>query len=195
MIELNKLKDPIKSRWRVQSFSKKKSVATCIPYIDSRDVQNRLDEVCGPENWQDDYRVVNGNVYAGIGIKIRGEWIWKWDCGTESAIEKEKGEASDSFKRSGVKWGIGRDLYEMEMYMVKSSEPKNESNSPYPIDENKKRIWNLTDYITKQHNNYPKWWQDAKNYMSNGGSIEQIEEKYGRLPNWAKLKNELLAIK
>ena len=38
-------------------------------------------------------------------------WVWKWDCGTESNTEKEKGEASDSFKRACVNWGIGRELY------------------------------------------------------------------------------------
>lgn len=194
-IDLKRLKDPIESRWRVQSFSKQKPKAICIPYIDSRDVQNRLDEVCGPQNWQDDYRVVNGNLYAGIGIKIAEEWVWKWDCGTESAIEKEKGEASDSFKRAGVKWGIGRDLYEMDTYRVRSSEPKNESNSPYVVDENKKRIYDLTLYIRKQMNEYPIWWNKAIDYMKNGGSIEPVEEKHGKLPNWPKLKKELLAVK
>jgi hypothetical protein len=31
--------------------------------------------------------------------------------GTESNTEKEKGEASDSFKRACFNWGIGRELY------------------------------------------------------------------------------------
>ena len=41
--------------------------------------------------------------------------MWKWDCGIESREDEEgnqkKGEASDSFKRAGFKWGIGRELY------------------------------------------------------------------------------------
>ena len=39
-------------------------------------------------------------------------WIWKEDCGAESNMEKEKGEASDSFKRTmAINWGLGRELY------------------------------------------------------------------------------------
>ncbi len=72
-----------------------------------------LDETVGPMNWQRNHREEKGNLFCGIGIKCEetGEWIWKWDCGTESNTEKEKGEASDSFKRAGFNWGIGRELY------------------------------------------------------------------------------------
>lgn len=72
-----------------------------------------LDEEYGPFNWQNDFRVINGNLYCGIGVydEKKQQWIWKWDCGTESNTEKEKGEASDSFKRAGFRWGIGVELY------------------------------------------------------------------------------------
>ena len=53
-------------------------------------------------------------MYCGISIydNDKKEWITKWDCGVESAFgDKEKGEASDAFKRAGFKWGIGRELY------------------------------------------------------------------------------------
>lgn len=39
------------------------------------------------------------------------QWIEKEDTGTESNTEKEKGLASDSFKRACVNVGIGRELY------------------------------------------------------------------------------------
>ena len=74
-----------------------------------------LDELFGANNWQKDYKEVKGNLYCGIGIwdAEKAQWVWKWDCGTESNTEKEKGEASDAFKRSGfnVAGGIGRELY------------------------------------------------------------------------------------
>ena len=72
-----------------------------------------LDETYGEFGWQCDYKELKGNLYCGIGIlnEASGEWIWKWDCGTESNTEKEKGEASDAMKRAGVKVGIGRELY------------------------------------------------------------------------------------
>lgn len=67
-----------------------------------------LDETVGPMNWQRSHREEKGNLFCGIGIRNEdtGEWVWKWDCGTESYTEKEKGEASDSFKRAGFNWGM-----------------------------------------------------------------------------------------
>lgn len=82
-------------------------------YKDARCDMNILDETVGSENWQRDHKEVKGNLYCGVGIyedKMK-QWIWKWDCGVESNTEKEKGEASDSFKRACVNWGIGRELY------------------------------------------------------------------------------------
>ena len=84
-------------------------------YKTSRVDMSILDEEFGPGNWQCDYKVVNDNLYCGIGIYINNQWIWKWDCGIESREDGEgnekKGEASDAFKRAGFKWGIGRELY------------------------------------------------------------------------------------
>jgi len=74
-----------------------------------------LDEEFGQMNWQNDFKVIDGKMYGGIGVCRNNngntEWIWKWDCGTESNTEAEKGQASDCFKRAGFKWGIGVELY------------------------------------------------------------------------------------
>ena len=82
-------------------------------YKNARCDMNILDECVGAMNWQRDHKELKGNMYAGIGIwdKDASRWVWKWDCGTESNTEAEKGEASDSFKRAGFNWGIGRELY------------------------------------------------------------------------------------
>jgi hypothetical protein len=63
--------------------------------------------------WQNDFKVIDGKMYGGIGIydKELNQWLWRWDCGTESNTEAEKGQASDCFKRAGFKWGIGIELY------------------------------------------------------------------------------------
>ena len=63
--------------------------------------------------WQNDYKTIDGKMYGGIGIYNSDlkEWLWRWDCGTESNTEAEKGQASDCFKRAGFKWGIGIELY------------------------------------------------------------------------------------
>lgn len=72
-----------------------------------------LDEEFGTMGWQNDFKVIDGKMYGGIGVWSNdlSEWIWRWDCGTESNTEAEKGQASDCFKRSGFKWGIGVELY------------------------------------------------------------------------------------
>ena len=85
-------------------------------YKDARVDQRILDETVGAENWQRSHEVINGNLFCNVGIRImrddkNGEWVWKQDVGTESYTEKEKGEASDSFKRACFNWGIGRELY------------------------------------------------------------------------------------
>jgi hypothetical protein len=150
-MELSKLKDHLPYQWRVQEC--KEYGANCVAYIDSRDVQNRLDEIVGPENWQSDYKEVNEVVYGGIAIRVNNDWVWKWDCGTESNVEKEKGEASDAFKRAAVKWGIGRFLYDLKVVKLKTI--KYEKNQKfYPLNETTgKAIFDgseLTDYINKK---------------------------------------------
>lgn len=87
--------------------------ASLLLYKDARCDMRILDETVGAMDWQRDHKELKGNMYAGIGIwdAAKGQWIWKWDCGTESYTEAEKGEASDSFKRAAFNWGIGRELY------------------------------------------------------------------------------------
>ena len=80
-------------------------------YKDARCDMRLLDETVGSENWQDKYYECKGNLFCSVGIKTADGWIWKDDCGTESNTEKEKGEASDAFKRACFRWGIGRELY------------------------------------------------------------------------------------
>lgn len=72
-----------------------------------------LDEEFGVMSWQNDFKVIDGKMYGGIGIYSNdlSEWLWRWDCGVESNTEAEKGQASDCFKRAGFKWGIGVELY------------------------------------------------------------------------------------
>lgn len=85
-------------------------------YKDARVDQTILDETVGPDRWQRNHEVVDGKLFCNVGIRFErengfGEWVWKQDVGTESYTEKEKGQASDSFKRACFCWGIGRELY------------------------------------------------------------------------------------
>lgn len=89
-------------------------------YKTARTDADLLDETVGPENWTNDFKVVDGTLYGGIGVSYDGEYVWKWDAGTESNAEKEKGRASDAFKRAGFKHGIGRELYSAPVIRIKS---------------------------------------------------------------------------
>ena len=80
-------------------------------YKDARVDMNMLDEVVGPMNWQRAHTRDNANCTVSIWDDEKKQWISKEDTGTESFSEKEKGIASDSFKRACFNWGIGRELY------------------------------------------------------------------------------------
>lgn len=133
LMDLNKEVQASDIDFRVQSINKA-GYATILAYKDARYDQKVLDEVVGPENWQKDYKIIDGNLYCGIGIFVarsenEGHWVWKWDVGTESNTEKEKGQASDAQKRAGFAWGIGRVLYDFPVISVKLNQDEFEVNS------------------------------------------------------------------
>ena len=100
---------------RVAQCGKKGEGAWCslLLYKDARVDMRILDEVYGPMNWQREHTIIGDNLYCTIKVydADKKEWISKQDVGTESFTEKEKGQASDSFKRAGFNVGIGRELY------------------------------------------------------------------------------------
>ena len=127
-MKLDDLKKEIPFKWRVQSANQ--YGASCVAYVDARDVQDLLDEVVGSENWQCKYEEHKGNLFCNIGIMVGNSdksWVWKSDCGTESNIEKQKGESSDAFKRAAVMWGVGRFLYSKTIIKL----PVKEKNGKY----------------------------------------------------------------
>lgn len=107
--------------WRVRTAGKAHSGKTfckVLAYITARAIQNRLDEVCGPESWGlKEPRVfeVSGKSAFGCGISIRlnDEWVTKWDVSGATNIEPAKGGYSGAMKRAGAQWGIGRYLYHL----------------------------------------------------------------------------------
>ena len=96
---------------RVQSINEKG--LTLLLYVTSRAGQNLLDEKYGSLGWQDSYREIGGELFCTISAwdNEKKQWVSKEDVGTASYTEKEKGRASDAFKRACVKHGIARELY------------------------------------------------------------------------------------
>ena len=112
MLTLLKAPFPVdKLSWRVGQKSKDGKKAMMLVYIDSRDVQDRLDEVCGG-NWSDTYSSVNGRTVCSITIG----GVTRTDGAGDTDFEGEKGGLSDAFKRAAVKWGVGRYLYDAKQY-------------------------------------------------------------------------------
>lgn len=104
---------PDRVSWRVGATTADKTRGMALAYLDSRDVQERLDAVCGPEGWQCAYPHAGQKTVCSIGILVEGQWIWKADGAGDTDVEQEKGALSDAFKRAAVKWGIGRYLYDV----------------------------------------------------------------------------------
>lgn len=182
--DLLKLAEPMPYKWRVQSYSKNSAVATCVAYIDARDVQKRLDDVVGVANWQTDFFSIEGVMFCKLSIRINGEWVSKCDTGSESNMEKDKGLISDCLKRAAVNFGIGRFLYDIPIQFVKTNEPKNDNNYPYAVDDKGNKIKDLSLHINKTFNKITNFKPKEKdvitqiNECTNLDELREIRAKY-----------------
>lgn len=99
---------------------------TLLLYKDARADMRILDEAFGALNWQRRHEMIGGSLFCTVSVwdEGKGQWISKSDVGTESHTEKEKGQASDSFKRACVTLGIGRELYTAPSIWVSAGKTK-----------------------------------------------------------------------
>ena len=111
-------------------------------YKDARCDMNILDETVGMLNWKREHSRDNANCTVSIWDGEKNEWVSKEDTGTESFTEKEKGLASDSFKRACVNWGIGRELYTAPFIWINGH--TKEWNGKYKTDNYDRKL-KLTD--------------------------------------------------
>lgn len=138
MIKFRKL-TPSEVEVRINQVSEK--YTQLLLYKTARTDAILLDETVKAENWQSDYKQIKEDIYAGIGIydESKQQWVWKWDTGTAGNFEPEKSIASDSFKRAGFKWGIGRELYTAPKIAVMNEV----IGGVYSRDSGGKKYWNL----------------------------------------------------
>ena len=109
--------------------------AMAVAYVDCRMVQDRLDEVLGVENWQDEYTLLpDGSVVCKLQLKIGEHWISKMDVGSPSEQpdggDRLKAAFSDSLKRAAVKYGIARYLYRLPMQWADFDPVKRQFTTP-----------------------------------------------------------------
>lgn len=97
----------------VRMNNAKNGYADLLVYKNARTDMDILDETFDVMGWQCSYSEVNGVVYCTISVydAEKKMWISKTDCGAETQVEAEKGQASDAFKRAAFRFGIGRALY------------------------------------------------------------------------------------
>ena len=107
--------------------------ATLLLYKDARCDMSILDETVGPLNWQRSHSRDNQNCTVSVYDETKGAWVSKEDTGTESNMEKEKGLASDSFKRACFNWGIGRELYTGPQIRIKCQTQQKANGRGYEL--------------------------------------------------------------
>lgn len=92
-------------------------------YKDARVDQRILDETFGLFGWKRSHQCIDGNLYCTVEVydSAKGEWVSKQDVGTMGFAEREKSQASDSFKRACFNWGIGRELYSAPFIWIPAS--------------------------------------------------------------------------
>ena len=118
---LAKLSEPFHANdieWRAQTSGLDRNnnpYAMVIPYITSRAIMERLDEVVGIDGWHDSYREwkTKGQICS-LTLNIDGKEITKEDGADDTNIESTKGGISGALKRVAVKFGIGRYLYTLD---------------------------------------------------------------------------------
>ena len=127
---------------RIQSVKEKGLIL--LLYKDSRVDQRILDETVGAMNWQRHHTRDNANCIVSIWDDDKKQWIEKEDTGVESYTEKEKGLASDSFKRACFNWGIGRELYTSPFIWVNASDVNIATKNGKPTCYDKFKVERIT---------------------------------------------------
>ena len=121
---------------RVGSLNKEQTGMSLLLYKDARADMKILDEVFGIDGWEREHQLIDGKLFCTVRIwsEKHNKWISKQDVGTESYSEKEKGQASDSFKRACVNLGIGRELYTAPFIWINFKNGYNK-NSKFTVKE------------------------------------------------------------
>ena len=159
-------------------------------YKDARVDQKILDEAFGMYGWERTHQSIEGNLYCTVRIwdSEKAQWIEKQDVGTTSYTEKEKGQASDAFKRACVNVGIGRELYTAPFIWIPSSKAniqKRDNREVREISYNEMReIAAIT--IVNDRGVVVYEYQEKKNSSKNQNTTNRITELQKK-----ELENEL----
>lgn len=184
--------------WRVQQAgvsSNNKPWVMAIPYITSRAVQKRLDDVMGFGNWKNEFKEVYGGMLCGLSLLIDGNWITKWDGAPINDSHPVKGVISDATKRSAIQWGIGRYLYQLdvEFAICEMVNCRRDATSNYhPIKEGKTVKW----HINWQTPPLPAWAVPHKdlnpflNPMKEAETMQELADAFSMAYKYSKAQGD-----
>ena len=131
-------------KWRISATTQDKTKGLAVPYIDTRAIQNRLDDTLGIDGWKVSYRPIDGGFICSLSLKLNNEWITKEDGSNLTEYEQIKGGISQSFKRvASSGFSIGRYLYNVEPKWISI---KRQSNSYVPNE----KISIPTEFLPKE---------------------------------------------
>lgn len=181
----------------------KSSGVSLLLYKDARCDMNILDEAVGPMNWQRSHSRENANCTVSIWDEEKKQWIAKEDTGTESFTEKEKGLASDSFKRACFNWGVGRELYTAPFIWIPSN--KCEIKDSGRKDSRGKAVLTCTDRFSVRNISYSskraisslEIWNDTRNeeayaYGKKQKQFQTEDRKQEKKPEGSRLTDEMV---
>lgn len=194
-MEFRKLK-PNEIDCRVGNVSKTGNGYSLLLYKDARVDMSILDETFGWDGWQREHEFKNGKLYCKVKIwsDRLNQWIVKEDVGTESYTEKEKGQASDSFKRACVNIGIGRELYTAPFIWIQGGYHKKdkwevqeitynevgEIKSLKLIEQQSKKTWSFGTSQTAKRETKPFAADMTPLRNTYGKALRRMSELYGR---------------
>lgn len=141
--------------WRAQQTGVDKNGnpwAMVLAYVTNRAIQSRLDSVFGPDGWGNKFKE---GPLGGVICGISAAGVTKWDGADNTQVESIKGGLSDSMKRAGYQWGIGRYLYKLPTMFAECTTQRPKDRD----DWNQAKVKNNNDYVTFYWKNptLPDW--------------------------------------
>jgi hypothetical protein len=173
-------------KWKPQTVKNNRALA--VLYVDARAVQDRLDEVLGVENWQDEYAVQSdGSVVCKLSVRIGGEWVAKMDVGSPSeqpdSGDRLKAAFSDALKRAAVKFGVGRYIYRVESQWVDYDPVKKQFARVPTLPRNA-----LPGPVVHEARSLPPARPQLSGTVDNPGARTAAVESYQTCPDMAEFK-------
>lgn len=158
--------------------------AQMLVYIDARDVQDRLDEVCSlcGTHWQNDFKEVGGRLICNLQIGT----VRRTDGAGDTDFEAEKGGLSDAFKRSAVMFGVGRYLYNAKNFNTWLQYEDGETDFDMP-NKAKEMFKDIAISLGKPVQTYEYWLEkiDECVYEDSLTEVVDIARTYAKRENWS----------